>query len=191
MSTMYNITTHLIRIKAKLTEHPVFVRGRGVPVDDPGYAREAEELDRLSDQLKLQIRNLSNHMHLLSAQEQGLWNLPRERRFGAAAAISQQQAEADRLMQTALDLRRLLDDLLRRNGLVSDGEIAAKIGEYSEEMHRLGHSIHQAGQPHAGGPAYLPVSAQYGLSPEMATIAAYAALRALSYFLRGRKGKAA
>ena len=192
MSTLSTITAHLINIRQALLAHPVFTRGTGVAVDDPGYAREAEELERMSDKLDILIRNVRNHQHLLCAQEQGLWNVPRERRFGAAAAISQQQGEAQRLMQAAADLRKLLDEMMRRNGLVSDGDIADKVGEFIKQWHERAHSAQHAGHAgsHPGGPAYLPPG-HFQATPEAATIAVYAALRALAYFLKKKKGRAA
>lgn len=194
MSTLNDITIQLIHIKQAIVEHPVFTRGSGVPVDDPAYAREAEELERMSERLNILIRNVRNHLHLQSAKEQGLWNVPRDLRYGAATAVGQQQAEAQRLLQAALDLRRLLDALMRRNGLVSEGEIAEKVGEFIKEWHEKWHSSPHA--THAGAPgvpSYVPPLSpgHFQASPEAATIAVYAALKALAYFLKRKKGQAA
>jgi hypothetical protein len=190
MSTLNDLTNQLTRIQQRIVAHPVFGRGTGLPVDNPGYVREADELERMSAELDIVIRNTSSHLHLLSANQQGLWNVPRERRYSAAASIHQQQLDADRLMRTANDVRKLLNDLMRRSGRVSDGDIADKVGEFIKHWHET-HS-HQTGHsepvPHA--PAYLPPG-HFQASPEAATIAVYAALRALAYFLRKRKDRAA
>ncbi len=192
MSTLNTITAHLLKIRQALVGHPVFARGSGVAVDDPAYAREAEELDRMSDSLDLLIRNLRNHQHLLSAREQGLWNVPRDRRYAAASSIAQQQADVQRLIQAANELRRLLDDLLRRNGTVSEGDIADKVGEFIKQWYERAHaSQHSTEVGHnPGAPSCLPPG-QFQASPEAATIAVYAALRALAYFMKKRKGRAA
>ncbi len=193
MSTLNTIAAHLFKIRQALVSHPVFARGTGVAIDDSAYVREAEELERLSDTLDLLIRNLKNHQNLLSAREQGLWNVPRDRRYAAASSIGQQQADAQRVMQTANELRRLLDDLLRRNATVNDGDIADKVGEFIKQWHERAHSSQHSTEVghHPGGPAYLPPG-QFQASPEAATIAVYAALRALAYYMKKkRKGKAA
>lgn len=194
MSTLSDITFQLLHMKQAILAHPVFTRGTGVPIDDPAYAREAEELDRMSERLNILIRNVRNHQHFLSAKEQGLWNVPRDLRYGAATAIGQQQVEAQRLLQAASDLRRLLDELMRRNGLVSEGEIAEKVGDFIKEWHEKSHSLPHASHPGAPGvPSYLPPLSPgyFQASPEAATIAVYAALKALAYFLKRRKGQAA
>lgn len=192
MSSLSDVSANLLQIRQAILMHPVFTRGTGVTVDDPAYAREADQLERMSERLDILIRNVSNHQHLLSAREQGLWNVPRDRRYGAASAIAQQQADTQRVMQTAADLRTLLDQLMRRNGLVSDGDIADKVGEFIQQWHERAHSSHHTGHagPHPGGPAYLPPG-EFQATPEAATIAVYAALRALAYFLKRRKGRAA
>ena len=87
MSTLNAITAHLFKIRSALVSHPVFARGSGVAIDDPAYVREAEELERLSDSLDILIRNLRNHQNLLSAREQELWNVPRDRRYAVASSI--------------------------------------------------------------------------------------------------------
>ena len=192
MSTLNTIAAHLFKIRQTLVSHPVFVRGTGVAVDDSAYVRVAEELDRLSDALDLLIRNVRNHQNLLSVREQGLWNVPRDRRYAAASSIGQQQADAQRVMQTANELRKLLDDLLRRNGTVSEGDIADKVGEFIKQWHERAHASHHSTEVghNPGAPSYLPPG-QFQASPEAATIAVYAALRALAYFMKKRTGKAA
>jgi hypothetical protein len=192
MSTLNTITAHLFKIRQTLVSHPVFARGSGVAVDDPANVREAEELERLSDSLDLLLRNLRNHQPLLSAREQGLWNIPRDRRYAAASSVGQEQADVQRLMQAANELRRLLDDLLRRNGTVSEGDVADKVGEFVKQWYERAHaSQHSTEVGHnPGAPSYLPPG-QFQASPEAATIAVYAALRALAYFMKRKKGKAA
>ena len=192
MSTLNTITAQLLKIRQTLVGHPVFARGSGAVVDDPAYAREAEELDRMSGSLDLLIRNLRNHEHSLSARERNLWNTPRDRRYAAASSIGQGQADVQRLMQTANELRVLLDDLLRRNGTMSEGDIADKIGEFIKQWHERAHASQHSTQVghNPGAPSYLPPG-QFQASPEAATIAVYAALRALAYFMKKRKGRAA
>jgi hypothetical protein len=190
MSTLNDLTNQLTRIQQRIVAHPVFGRGTGVPVDDPGYAREADELERMSAELNLVIRNVSSHLHLLSAKKRGLWSVPRDRRYSAAASVDQQQLDSDRLLRTATDVRRLLDELMRRNGRVSDGDIADKVGEFIKQWHETHshHGVHS--EAPTGAPSYLPPG-HFQASPEAATIAVYAALRALAYFLRKRSDRAA
>ncbi|MGD0569985.1 MAG: hypothetical protein ABSA78_16410 [Candidatus Sulfotelmatobacter sp.] len=192
MSTLKSISVSLVRIRQALLVHPVFTRGTGVPVDDPAFTREVEELDRMSERLDILIRNVRNHQQLASAQEQGLWNIARERRYAPASAVRHQQAEAESLMRAAAELRELLDELMRRNGMVSDGDIADKVGEIIKQWHERAHSFTHAGHvSNPNAPSYLPAG-HFEATPEAATIAVYAALRALAYFLKKRqKGRAA
>ena len=47
-------------------------------------------------------------------------------------------------MQTANELKRLLDDLLRRNGMVSEGGIADKVGEFIKQWYERAHASHHS-----------------------------------------------
>jgi hypothetical protein len=193
MSTLTSVSALLLSIKLQIVKHPVFTRGTGVPLDDPAYMHEAEELERMSDKLALLIRNINNHRNLLSAQERGLWNVPRDQRYRAASSIAQQQGETGRLLEAASDLQKLLQELMRRNGMLSDGEIAEKITEFIKEWHEHAHSGHQTQiDSHPAGPAYQPLQpGHFQGSPEALTIAVWAALRALAYYMKRRKGQAA
>jgi hypothetical protein len=179
----------LYRIRGRLIEHPVFGRGTGVPVDDPGQVRELEELDRLSLQLSLVLRELKSKSHLLGVREQNLWNVPRSDRYRAATSIQGQQNELNEVLKLAIEVQKLLEDLIRKSGLIGEGELSQGVGEFIEKMYHQAHS-HGEVQNMPDGLAYIsPSKGEYAGSVEGVTIFVFVALRALIYMGK-RAGKA-
>ena len=76
MATLSDLKLLLYRIKTNLIAHPVFIRGTGSTVDDPAHDRETKELDTLSLQLSLILRELKSQANLLTVREQNLWRHP-------------------------------------------------------------------------------------------------------------------
>ena len=190
MASTTELRMLLFRIRQQLTAHPVFVRGKGVPVDDPARPREIAELEKLGLQLSLAIRELQNRTNSLGVRAQNLWNVPHKDRFSAAASIRSQQADVDEVLKLANDLNALLQDMLRRSGLIGEGELSQGVGELIE---KLFHQATMHGEvPHMPrGLAYSkPVTGQFAGSLEGATILAFMALHAYLYVLK-RGGKTA
>jgi len=178
----------LCRIREHLIAHPVFTRGTGLPVEDPSRDRELEELDRLSLQLSLVWRELKNRSNLLAVREQNLWNVARKDRFRAAASIRSHQAEVADLLTLARQVQSLLEDLLRKSGLISEGELAKGIGEFIEKLYHAAHA-HGEVQNMPYGLAYTsPAQGELGGTVEGVTILVFVALRALVYAAK-RAGK--
>ena len=187
MATLSDLKLLLYRLRGHLIEHPVFSRGTGVPVDDPTYAREIAELDQLSLQLSLILRELKNKSHLLGVQEQNLWNVPRSDRYRAAASVQSQQAELYEVLKLAKELQALLEDLIKRSGLIGEGELSQGIGEFIEKMYHQAHA-HGETQSMPDGLAYVPASkSELGGSVEAVTIFVFVALRALLYMRKHDK----
>jgi hypothetical protein len=182
----------LFRIRGRLIEHPVFSRGTGVPVDDPGHVRELEELDRLSLQLSLALRELKSKSHLLGVREQNLWNVPRADRYRAAASVQDQQSEVSDVLKLARELQTLLEDMVRRSGLVGEGEASQNIGELIEKLYHQAHT-HGEAQSMPDWLAYTsPTKGEFAGSVEGVTIFVFVAMRALIYLAkRGSKGQSA
>jgi hypothetical protein len=177
------------RIRGHLIEHPVFSRGTGVPVDDPAHAREIAELEQLSLQLSLILRELKNKSNLLGVQKQNLWNVPRTDRYRAAFSVQSQQAELHEVLKLAKELQALLEDLMKRSGLIGEGELAQGIGDFIEKMYHQAHA-HGETQNMPDGLAYVPASkSELAGSVEAVTIFVFIALRALLYMTkRGKQG---
>jgi hypothetical protein len=177
MNSLAPIRTQLEFIKQNLIQHPIFVRGTGVAVDDPAYAEETRQLDNLRQRLGIQIRELSNRQHLLTAQEQAVWKVSREQRYAAGSSLDQQQASVRELLRIAAEIQRLLEDLIKKSGLLKSGEVACGIGELItrvfEQCH--GSEVMLSGS-HAVYTALGP--GQFNASPEAATIAVFVALQA-------------
>jgi hypothetical protein len=189
MCSVTAIKAHLDLIRQNLLQHPVFVRGAGVPIDDPAYTEETRRLYELDQKLEILIRELKSHRHLLSAQEQALWKTPREQRYSPKSSISDQQRGVQELLRTAADIQKLLEGFIRRSGLLTAGELDKGVGEL------IGQLFNQSGTAAtllpSPRPMYKPlVPGQFNESPEAAAIAVVVALRVFIHLYR-RKSAAA
>ena len=187
MATLPELKLLLYRIQGELVEQPVFVRGSGVPIDDPSHDREIAELDRLSLRLSLILRELKNKTNLLGAQQKGLRKVPHADRYRAAASIRSQQTEVDDVQRIAREIQELLEDLIRRNGSISEGEIAKGMGELIEKLYHQAHT-HGETQQMPDGLSYMPATkGEYAGSVEGVTLFVFVALRAWISLMKRRK----
>lgn len=187
MATLSDLKLLLFRIRGHLIEHPVFSRGSGTPVDDPAHARELAELDQLSLQLSIIVRELKSKANLLSLHEQNLWSLPRGERYRAANSIHSRQFEVEQVRKLANELQTLLEDLIERSGLLSEGELAEGI---SHLMKQLYHGAVTRGETQGipDGLSYVPASQSHlGSTLEGLTLFVFVALCALRYLRKRRK----
>jgi hypothetical protein len=185
-----SLTAQLEFIRQELIRHPVFVRGAGVAVDDPSYVEETRQLDSARQRLGILIRDLNTRKHSLSVQERSLWSVPRDRRFSHNSSIGDQQKNMDQLLSTATELQRLLEDLIKKSGLLKSGEMACGIGEMISKLFAQSHS--QELLSIAGPPVYKPATpGQFNASPEAATVAVFIALQAYTSLRKRRKSTAA
>jgi hypothetical protein len=173
MSKLADIRSLLLRLRLKLVEHS---GDRGLTVDDPEFTRKIEELNRMNHTLGLSVRELKNAQHGAAAREQNLWNIPRDKRYGPAASVANQQREIDELIREAAEIQRLVEKLLGRictgNEMEGVHTVAELIGQATE------HETSTAEQTLPDNPAYVPYSqAHFHASPETAVIMAYVALR--------------
>ena len=187
MAGLNQLRLVLYRIRGKLIEHPVFTRGHGVPVDDSAHNKELEELEDLATQLRLVLRELRNRSNLLTARRQGLWNIDPQDRFRARDSIRSQADELDDVLALAYEVQELLEDLLRKSGLVSEGEIAKGIGELIEKLY---HEAHEHGEVHGApdGLSYTsPSPNHFAGSVEGVGLLVFVALRAFIYASKKKK----
>jgi hypothetical protein len=183
------LSANLLNIRQRLARHPIFVRGHGLPQDDPAFTSEMQELVRLSERLALVIRELRSRSNLLQAQAQGLWKVPPERRWRPAESIRQQDRELQQVLEMAADIQRLVEDLIRRSGLVAEGDVAVNIGELVNKLYQQSHSDGLIG---AHPPSYLPYApGHFEHTAEGATILVFVALRALTHLFKRAKGMSA
>ena len=101
---------------------------------------------------------------------------PRDKRYGPAASVADQQREIDELIREAAEIQRLVEKLLGRictgNEMEGVHTVAGLIGQATE------HETGTAAQALPDNPAYVPYSqAHFHASPETAVIMAYVALR--------------
>lgn len=191
MASTSQLRLVLYRIRGKLIEHPVFARQSGVPVDDSARSKELEELDDLATQLRLVLRELHNRSNLLTARRQGLWNIDPQDRFRARDSIRGQADELDDVLALASEVQELLEDLIRKSGLISEGEIAKGIGELIEKLY---HEAHAQGEVH-GVPDTLsytsPGPSHFAGSVEGVGLLVFVALRAYIYASKRKKSRKA
>ncbi len=189
MKSLAPIQAQLDLINLQLIQHPIFFRGAGVPVDDPGYVEEASQLESLSQKLAILVRELNHRMHFLSVQEQDIWKVPRDQRYSRTQSIDQQQESTRDLLRTAAEVQKHLEDMIRESGLLTAGEVAKGVGEIITNLYEQSHHIEVTG---LSTPVYKPlVPGQFNASPEAATIAAFVALRAWIWLRRRRTSTAA
>jgi hypothetical protein len=185
MQSLAPIQAQLNLINLQLIQQPVFSRGAGLPVDDPGYTEETRQLEQIGQRLAILIRELKNRTHFLLAQERGLWNVPRDQRYSQKNSIDQRREDTGVLLRTAAEVQKRLEDLIRKSGLLSSGEVAKGLGEIITKLYEQSHHVEVTG---LSTPEYKPLlPGQLNASPEAATIAVFVALQAL---LRLRKRKA-
>jgi hypothetical protein len=192
MATLTDLKLILLRIRSRLLTNPVAMRGTGTPVDDPAHPRDLEELDRLSRQLELVMRDLKSETSLLQVRAQSLRKMSRkmspEDRYRATASVHGRQSESQDLLNLANDIKALLEDLLKKGGLIGEGEISQGIGDFVEKMHQAMQS-HGEIEHVTHGPALIPGESHLEGSLEGVTIFVFAALRVLVY-LRKRRERA-
>lgn len=175
MSKVTDTRRVLEHIRLKLTQH---LAARGLTIDDPEFPRKIEELNSISRTLAISLRDLKSARHSANAREQNLWKIPRDKRFGPASAVADQQKEIDQLIREAAEIQRLVEDLIDRviGGNEMDG--IHNIAELIEKV--SGHESGGAEHVVPDRPAYVPYSpGHFQASPESAVIMVYVALRAL------------
>lgn len=131
----------------------------------------------MNETLGLAVRDLKSALHLATVREQNLWDIPRDKRYGPAASVADQQREINELMREAAETQGLVEKLLGRicsgNEMEGVHTIAELIGQATEHE-----SVTEQALP--GHPAYVPASqAHFHASPETAVIMAYVAVRGL------------
>jgi hypothetical protein len=175
MSKLADIRRVLSHLRLKLIEHS---GDRGLTIDDPEFLRKIEELDRMSQTLRISIRDLKTAQNAASAREQNLWKIPRDKRYAPAASVKDEQREIDQLLRDAAEIQGLVENFIGRicsgNEMEGFHTVAELIGHATE------HDSGTTEQPLPGHPAYIPASqAQFHASPETAVIMAYVAIRGL------------
>lgn len=187
MASLNSLRMVLYRIRARLVEHPVFTRQTGVPVSDPSYNTEREELEKLKDQLGLVLRELNNRSNLLEVRTRNLWNIPQTERFRARASIRSHTDETDEVLALAREVRDLLQDLMQKSGRISQGELADGIGKFIEKLHHEGHTHSEVAGNH--GLSYTKVQPnEHAGSLEGVTILVFALLQAWLHVSKRKDG---
>jgi hypothetical protein len=189
MNSMTAMKAHLDIIKQNLLQNPISFRGAGLPIDDPAHTEETRRLYELNQRLEILVRELKNRRHLLSAQEQAVRKTPREQRYSPKSSILNQQQSVEELLRTAAHVQKLVEDLIRRSGLLTEGELDKGVGELIGQLFsQSGGSGTLLPSPHPTYKHLMP--GQFNESPEAAAMAVVVALRVLIHLYR-RKSAAA
>ncbi len=184
MASVSELRMVLFRIRGKLVEQPVFTRQTGVSVDDPAFKSELQELDKLGLQLRLVIRELQSKSNLLNVREQNLSKVPHQDRFRTASSIHSQQADVNELLSLGREIQKLLEDLIRKSGLIGEGEIADGIGKLIEKLYHQAHAHGEVNGMPDGLSYTSPKPNEFGGSVEGVTILVFVALRAFIYLAK-------
>jgi hypothetical protein len=182
------IRSQFDHIRRSLPTLSVFVQGTGVPVDDPTFGNDIKQLERMKQTVAVCLRELKNNRHRLVARRKALSNLPREARYSQASSIDQQQKDTDDLLRTAAEVQKLIEDLIRNSGLVSEGEIAKGMSEFINNFYTE--------SPHSQitAPGALPVytslrPGHFNVTPESAALGIFVALHVVLRLLKRRESK--
>jgi len=185
MSKVADIGRLLSHLRLSLVQH---FGDRGLTIDDPEFPREIEGLNRMNSLLALSLRDLKSARHLANAREQSLKNIPRDKRFGPAASVADQQREIDQLIREAAEIQKLVEALLKRVAMGDEMEGVHTVAELIEKV--TSHEPGGAEQVVPDHPAYVPyVPGGFQGSPESAVMMAYVAIRALVLIVKKRKNK--
>jgi hypothetical protein len=168
MSKLAAAANELLAIRIAVLKLDVFVKRSGVPQDDPAYASNIEKLQSLLDRVDRLIPTLSHTR-------------------GASLAF---KAEEDRLKQTAGQLRRLLEDLMKKNGLLSPLDGGGAMLDNLQQRNEQIRSLQETAQTlsHPPGMSYLPLG-HLAVTPEGSVMAVAVTLGALLLALKRKKKK--
>lgn len=175
----------LFRINNQILQHPTFTRDGGVPVDDPAYYRESQELERASLQLGLILRELKQKANLLNIRTQGARFAPLDQRF-RVSSMKGQHDELRSLNEMARNLQKTLEDLIRKNGNLGEGETAEKLAEFIEKIFKQAET-HSETHDVSHGLEYTNYHAPHVGGLEGIVIPIFILLRVLNYLRRNRK----
>lgn len=184
MSSLNQLRMVLWSIRNQLTEHPIFSRRAGLPVDDSARNTELTELDEQRNRLGLVLRELNNRSNLLSARTQNLWNIAPQDRFRARSSIRSQTDEVNDVLALAREVQSMLDDMLTNSGLITLGDAAKGLGESVTEIY---HHAHEAGELLDSQPGLFitkPQPNQFAGSVEGVTITIYVTLQVITYLAK-------
>lgn len=158
MATLAALTAHLESINQRLTKF--LVPG---PLERERIEERAAQLERISEELRLVLRDLKSSESRIQVQRSALRTaVPREKRWSAAQSLAQREDNIRSVRDEAERLADRVRKLLEQNGFISPMDAAKKITELMEQIEKLTGHIGSAQpialQRAASGPAYLPAS---------------------------------
>lgn len=134
---MANLTAMLRQlsvIRSTLVQMPVFSTGR--PDSEGDTKKQAAQLDNISQQLQLILRDLKSSDHLAQLQVDKLMKVPLDQRWSATHSVEQRKRDVADAISEAQKLADLVKDLLRRNGLISPIQAAKKTMDLIEDLEK-------------------------------------------------------
>ena len=148
MGELADIRRLLLHVRLKLTEH---LGNRGLTIDGPEFPRKIEELNHMNQTLGLSVRDLKSAQHAAAVREKSLWNIPRDKRYGPAASVADQQREIKELIRETGEIQGLVEKLL--------GSIRS--GDEMEGVHTAAELIGKATE-HDSGAAEQALPSHHG-----------------------------
>jgi len=175
MSKLAEMQRLLLHLRLKVMEH---LMDPDLHIEDLEFLRKMEDLNRITQMLAFSIRELKNPPPAALAREQHLWKIPREKRYGPAASVADQQWEVIELMREAAATQAAVEELLGRIYSGSEMEGVHTFAELLDQFTVHDPSVAELSVPNY--PAYVPASqAHLHASAETAVVMAYVALRGL------------
>ena len=103
-------------------------------------------MERVSDNLRLIVRDIQSEQNRLQAMQRNLGNIPRDNRWSANQSLDQQQKNLQNARKQAEDLAEAVRQLMQKNGFLSPIQMSMKLQELVENIERTaeqGQAIHQ------------------------------------------------
>ncbi|MFZ0861386.1 MAG: hypothetical protein WB781_03875 [Candidatus Sulfotelmatobacter sp.] len=160
MMSLTIIRSELMQARNQLTKSSAFLKGAGQSVSSPSAPRNEADLEKVVVKLKSLLRDLAAQENLAHMQK---WNAPAQ--SSSRWIHGQKEREAREVLEEALALKQLAEELLVKNGLLSPMDTAGGLIKFANqidgEVAQILSSQHHVQVPDR--PAYLP--SQPGMHP--------------------------
>jgi chemotaxis regulatin CheY-phosphate phosphatase CheZ len=134
MAGLSAMRKQLAAIRSTLPQMTAFTKGR--PDSDDDAKKQAAQLDQISQQLQLILRDLKSSDHLTRLLRDNLKRMPVDQRFSTAQSVEQKARDVAEATSEAQQLADLVKDLLTRNGMLSPIQAAKKTMDLIEDLEK-------------------------------------------------------
>ena len=102
-------------------------------VTDSGYHVFWQRIESYGPRIQQALTQLKSMGHAIDLRRQGLWNLPRERRFSGRQSVNDQDRHLGRVHKKALEALRRFEALHNRGRTPTDADLVKGLNRLSRE----------------------------------------------------------